>query len=179
MLPGTAPGSPVTVQELPWKYQLLQQRYCWSPELTRARPGPPLWSALHRDQQGEASRSQRQGGVGRARGPGGEGAGGARGRAGLRVRSVRAAGTRRCARCLNEPGLPARATSRESAAGAGAASCPRRGGRRRPSGTRHGGLRRCARCRQAAASGDGDRAEPPRRAVTAAPPPRALSERRR
>lgn len=111
--------------------------------------------------------------------PGRRGAGGARGRAGPRVRSGRAAGTRRCAPRLNEPGLPARATLREPAAGAGAASFPPRGGRRRPSGSRLGGLRRCARCREAAASGDGDRAEASRRAVTAAPPPQALSERRR
>lgn len=107
-------------------------------------------------------------------------AGGARGRAGLRVRSGPAAGTRRCARCLNEPGLPARATSREPAAGAATAGFPQRAGRRRPSGTGRGELRRCARCRGAAAAGDGDRTELPCRAVTAAPPPpRALSERRR
>lgn len=108
------------------------------------------------------------------------GAGGARGWAELRVRSGPAAGTRRCARCLNEPGLPARATSREPAAGAATAGFPQRAGRRRPSGTRRGGPRRCVRCKEAAAAGDGDRAKLPRRAVTAAPPPpQALSERRR
>lgn len=177
-------------------------RYRCSPELTSARPGPhrgrpsteiskaeqPVLKHLGLGFLGEGPRRQhRAGGLEespagrgppRAR-PGRRGAGGARGWAGPRVRSGSAAGTRRCAPRLNEPGLPARATSREPAAGAGAASFPRRGGRRRPSGSRLGGLRRCARCREAAASGDGDRAEAARRAVTAAPPPQALSERRR
>lgn len=161
----TAPGSsraPAGVSPLPRPARLSRP-----PELLVLRAG------LEKRDQGEGlprGFKKTPAGRGRPRArPARRVAGGARGWAGLRVRRGPAAGTRRCARCLNEPGLPARATSREPGAGAATAGCLQRAGRRRPSGTRHGGLRRCARGREAAAAGDGDRAKLRCRAVIGAP----------